>query len=184
MEIICFLLKPCISISKTQFSRKRGRAYVRVYLLAQGIHLSILREGMLIKWFCDTAIEIRSKRWRKKLEKSNVHRNHVDTHISLYYLWEPVIYHYLLQYCCLFCYCILDFIILHDIAREIFIMSPNAIRKNIEIIVLWERREVIGRMALEPCNYPAILSLSGRRKVAKQTWNGHYVFPISALTSK
>lgn len=65
-----------------------------------------------------------------------------------------------------------------------YVSKRDKKEKNIEIIVLGKRRGVIGRMALEPCNYPAILSLSGRRKLAKQTWNGHYVFSISALTSK
>jgi len=52
---VFFLLKPCISISKTQFSCKPcGRAYARVYLSIRGIHLSILRQNMLIKWFYDT----------------------------------------------------------------------------------------------------------------------------------
>lgn len=67
----------------------------------------------------------------------------------------------------------LDFVILQGtIDHKIVIISQNAIKKkekSIEIIVLGERREVIGRMALEPYNYPAILSLSGRCKLAKQT---------------
>lgn len=179
MEIICFLLKPCISISKTQFSRKLcGRTYVRVYFSAQGIHLCILRESMLIKWFYDTSIEIRSKRWIKKIRKVQCR------YISLYYLWKFVIFHYLLQSVFILLYIGFYYITRYCSRNFHYVSKHDKKEKNIEIIVLWERREVIGRMALEPCNYPAILSLSEWLKLAKQTWNGHYVFPISALTSK
>lgn len=89
--------------------------------------------------------------------------------LSITVFWYYIGFHYITRYC----------------SRKFhYVSKRDKKEKNTEIIVLEKRKEVIGRMALEPRNYPAILSLSGRRNLAKQTWNGHYVFPISALTSK
>lgn len=152
-----------------------------VYFSAQGIYLySSPKYANKIILRCCNWNPIQSMN-KKNLENSNMYRNRVCTFhyiiyeglsyilLSLTVFWYHIGFHYITRYC----------------SRNFhYVSKRDKKEKNTEIIVLGKRREVIGRMALEPCNYPAILSLSERRKLAKQTWNGHYVFPISALTSK